>query len=139
MGKGGRGRGGSGGTTKVRIGVPLDGIGIVSMEARTSISGCSPGPGWSCVCGSTTTATATIGGVDLDKLVEQTIVSKPVIQLTADYLYVRSTLLDAGATLNMEFGDIALSIVNDAYNHEHITKDRARRIRQHNNPPIIGK
>jgi len=50
---------------------------------------------------------------------EKMTLSPCVVQITMDYLYVRTQLLDDGVEVQTEMGqDIALSIVCDAYTRE---------------------
>ena len=60
---------------------------------------------------------------ELAKLLEQTTISKSVLQLTADYRYTREMLqsIDAPLFVSGMDGteiDLALSIISDAYNKE---------------------
>jgi len=76
---------------------------------------------------------------ELAKLLEQTTVSKSVIQLTADYRYTREMLLSIDAPLFVPGMDgteidLALSIIGDAYNKELADRPQPRQ-RVHKLPP----
>lgn len=57
---------------------------------------------------------------------EQSTVSPVVLQFTVDYLFVKHRLTAEGIATTVDTGmgdaDLALSIVNDAYNHDRATK-----------------
>jgi len=55
---------------------------------------------------------------------EQPPVSPHVNQFLADYLHVRKTMLANDTPVTLEYADLALSIVNDSYNHERGSKHK---------------
>jgi hypothetical protein len=61
-----------------------------------------------------------------DPSFEQTTVSVHVNQFMVDYMFVRDKLRNADVALTMDTGmgeaDLVLSIVNDAYNQQHISQ-----------------
>jgi len=61
---------------------------------------------------------------DLNAQFEQATVSPHVNQFLADYLFVRTKLVSTGINpiVDSSVGDcdLALSLINDAYNHQHI-------------------
>jgi len=61
---------------------------------------------------------------DFDAQFEQATVSPHVNQFLADYLFTRTKLVSAGINPILDNGsgeaDLALSLINDAYNHQHI-------------------
>ena len=49
-------------------------------------------------------------------------VSPHVNQFLTDYAFAHQKLTDIGARVDLEHADVVLSIVNDAYNHERMSK-----------------
>jgi len=68
--------------------------------------------------------------LDFDKLLEQTTVSRSVLQIAADYSHVHNVLtrLNAPTVVDGDMGnfDIVLSIVCDAYNKEIADRPKPR-------------
>ncbi len=75
---------------------------------------------------------------DPDKLIEQTSLSKSVVQIMADYEHVYNRLTSIGAPTQIEMMDVTLSIICDAYNKEIADKPHPRQHRT-NLPPARGR
>ncbi len=58
----------------------------------------------------------------LNPSTKQTIPTPTVVQMAEDYIHVRQMLTDHGIIPETDFGDVALSIVNDAYRYAQMRK-----------------